>query len=82
VEAPRGGPGRRAPLPGTLKVIQKEGYGNEHLSIGTPLGNFKVGPFTGDFGRRTRVGSVNGASLPMGVKIGGRAPLIGTLQAT
>jgi hypothetical protein len=37
------------------------------LSIGTPLGNLKVDHFTGDFVRRTKEGSVNGASLPMGV---------------
>ena len=32
VEALRGEPGERAPLLGTLKVIQKEGSGNGHLS--------------------------------------------------
>jgi len=55
------------------------------LSIGTPLGNLKGGSFTGDFDRRTKEGSVNGGSLPMGVlgvKIGGRSALIGNLQAT
>lgn len=41
--------------------------------------------FTGDFERRENEAFVNGASLPVGVlgaKIGGRASVIGNLQAT
>jgi len=48
-------------------------------------GEFERGSFIGDCDRRTKEGSVNGASLPMGfmgIKIRGRASLIGNLQST
>ena len=65
-----GDPGGGAPLPGTLKVIQKKAV-ETSISIGTSLGNLEGGSFNGDFERRKKESSGKWASLSLSLSFYG-----------